>query len=375
MLFSSHRGLARFCNTLFISVAFASSCAADSDSLPSWVPAESPPGVFYQTVDELRSFYKLTEDFRSARKGTYTLAHDDTSIEFGPGARELRINGVDITLSRPLMRNKAGKLLISRDDWVYWIDPVLRPLYLSNRTQVDTVVIDAAHGGHDTGVACAASSEAQITLQVAQALQTELEKNSVQCFLTRTGDYFLSDRQRVDLANKVPNAIFVSLHLNSSNAEKMGPTACILTPSPVDQNERPGNAFACKNAALAYALQYTLSSETQSSGGGCCHTHYSLLSSINMPAVSIELGYASNTKEAVALSSPEYRTRLADALVRGILNYTRATSPAATMPVAPSVPRKITPKKDSSKPKASTPENKPDKASDKRRSRRSNRRR
>lgn len=359
-------------------VAFAETLTPSGSSpetSAAWVPAEGPPDVLYQTVEELRSFYKLTAGTRSSRKGGYSLTHADTSVELGPGARELRINGVDITLARPFMRDPDGKLLISREDWVYWIDPILRPLYIANRSAVDTVVIDAAHGGHDTGVACAANSEAQITLLTAQALRVELEKAGLRCFLTRTDDYFLSDRQRVDNSNSTPNAIFVSLHINSSNAAAEGPMVYVLSPSSIAQTERPGETFACKSAALAYALQYALSSETRSSGGGCRHTHYNLLSSLSMPAVSIELGYASNAKEAAALCTPEYRSRLVSAIARGILNYTRATAPTATMPVMPSAPKKTTVQKDATREKLPNTKAKPDSSPDKRRNRRPRRKR
>lgn len=309
---------------------------------PAWSPAESPPRIFYQTVEELRSFYKLADAPRAARKGAYAMVHEDATVELGPGVRELRINGVNITLGRPLMRDSAGKLLISRDDWVYWIDPILRPTYIANRTKLDTVVIDASHGGHDTGTICAASRESQVVLQVAQALQKELETAGLRCLLTRTGDYFLSDRQRVELANAVPGAIFVSLHLNSSNADVSGPSVYTITPFPVDAaSPRPSSAFCCKSSALAYALQYTLSSETHLPGNGCRHAQYSLLSSLTMPAVSVELGYASNPKEAAALTSPDYQTRLAAALARGILNYSRAAAPEAKIPVATAPPQKV----------------------------------
>ena len=309
-----------------------------------WTPADGPPDTAYQTVDELRSFYKLADGSRATRKGAYTIVRDDASVELGPGARELRINGVNIVLGRPLMRDTAGKLLISRDDWVYWVDPILRPTYIADREKLDTVIVDAAHGGHDTGVTCASSHEAEVTLQVAQALQKELEAAGLRCILTRTGDYFLSDRQRVDQSNAIPNAIFVSLHLNSSHAKASGSAVYTMAPATIGAEEpRPSNAFSCKSSALAYALQYTLSAEIRLTGDGCNHTHFSLLSSLTMPAVIVELGYVSNPKEAAALVTPDYQTRLASALARGIRNYARATAPDAAIPVAPAPPKKAKP--------------------------------
>ncbi len=313
-------------------------CFAATDDPTSWTPAEGPAGITYQTVDELRSFYKLADSPRVSRKGAYGLLHDTTSIELGPGPRTLRINGVDITLERPLMRDTAGRLLISRDDWVYWIDPILRPTYIAGRDKIETVIIDASHGGHDKGVACAASQESQVVLQVALALQKELESAGMRCFLTRSGDYFLSDRQRVDQSNALSKAIFVSLHLNQSRAEAKGPAVYIPTPVAHADASQSAHAFTFQSAALAYAVQYMLSAETHLPGTGCHHVHYSLLNSLHMPSVLVCLGYASNPQEAAALTSNAYQARLTAALARGILNYARATSPDATIPVVVAPP-------------------------------------
>ncbi len=308
----------------------------------TWTTTDGPVGVPYQTMDELRSFYKFTEETRATRKGAYALIHEDSRVEFGPNARELRINGVDIELSYPLRRNAEGKLLLSRTDWVYRLDPILRPTYIRAPARLDTVVIDAAHGGNDRGNACATSHEASVVMQVALALKAELEKNGINCVLTRTGDYFLSDRQRVRCANAVPNAVFVSLHIDSAGPEAGGPSTYALSPVAIDGHPRPGDAFLCKSAALAYALEHALSTETRKPGAGCRHAHYSLLSSLEMPAVMVQLGYATNPQECTQLNDPKYYTQLAVALARGINAYKNATSPQAVIPTEQPVPKRET---------------------------------
>ncbi len=306
----------------------------------AWTVAGGMPDVPYQSVDELRSFYKLMEGGQASRKGAYVLSHEDSQVELGPGAKELRINGVDITLSRPFMRDAGGKLLISREDWVYWLDPILRPTYIRDPAKVESVVIDAAHGGHDGGNICAAGNEAQVVLRVALALKAELEKAGKSCFLTRTGDYFLSDRQRVDSANAVPNAIFVSLHLESAAPEAIGPSVYVLPPSPVDGRARPGDAYLCKSAALAYAIQHALSAEMHAVGKGCRHVHYSLLSSLKMPAVSVQLGFSGNPQESTQFTKPEYYSQLAAALAVGIDTFVRSIAPQAVIPTEAPAPNK-----------------------------------
>ena len=316
-----------------------------------WEAAAQMGQIPYQSVEELRSFYKLNTGAKPHRQGALAISNADVKLEFGPASNDLTISGVRISPLRPLVRDERGLLLVSRDDWVYWIDPIMRPTYLAGREEVQTVIIDAGHGGHDKGVQTDEGSEAGIALQVAEELQKQLTENGLRAMLTRTGDYFLSDQQRVDAANVYPNAIFLSLHVNSASAEKRGPEVYIRSPLPLPEEKTPASAAnAPRSAALAYAAQCALSSAAGVAGNGCGHTHFSLLSSLNMPAVWVELGYATNPQDAALLASAAYREKLAEALARAVSAFAHYASPQARLEVTDPPPPIAKPTKKSSAP-------------------------
>lgn len=299
----------------------------------AWSAGTEIDGAPYHTVEELRSFYKLNAGGKTTHKGAYGFGDADVNLELGPGARELRIGGVQIALARPLQRDTAGNLLISREDWVAWVDPILRPTYIAGRTAVKNVIIDPGHGGHDTGARAGGTDEAAITLQVAHKLKTELEKQGYQVSLTRAEDQYLSDRQRADATKGAQNAIFLSLHLNTGRSDYQGASVYTLAPAEPGTQPRPGNTSDPANAALAYALQTALTTGAGAADAGCHHTRFNLLSSVPCPAAWVELGYATNEAEGAALASDEYQNTLAHALAQGIAAYAHVANPATQIPV------------------------------------------
>lgn len=301
------------------------------DEPSTWQPGALVGGLPYHKAEELRSFYKLSTGVKNFRKGAYAIGNTDVSIELGPGARELSIGGIQIELSRPLHRDAAGAWLISREDWVANIDPILRPTYIPGREAVHTIVLDAGHGGHDKGEESAPASEAVLTLQIAHKLKAELEKAGYKVILTRSEDMFLSDQQRVEIANAAgAGSIFLSLHLNSGRSDFRGVSVYTLAPG---EDARPGHAHQQAHAALAYALQSALLARTGAVDKGCKKAHYSLLSSITSPAAWVELGYATHAQEGASLANPAYQETLVQALAQGIATYAHVADPATKIPV------------------------------------------
>ena len=80
-----------------------------------------------------------------------------------------------------------------------------------------SVVIDAGHGGHDTGAVGKISKEKTLALRYALAFGRILEQNcpDVKVIYTRKTDRFLELWQRAEIANKAKADLFVSVHINS----------------------------------------------------------------------------------------------------------------------------------------------------------------
>ena len=304
--------------------------AADAPVTP-WEPAAVVEGTPYHKLEELRSFYKLTPNSKSASKAAYTMGNADVTLELGPGTRELRIGGIALALSHPLQKDATGGWLISREDWLCLIDPILRPTYIAGREAVQTVVIDPGHGGHDEGETTPQLREAELTLQVALKLKAELEKLGYKVKLTREENLFVSNRQRVECANSAgAGAIFLSLHVNSGRSDFRGSAIYTLAPG---TDARPGHARQAAHAALGYALQSALIARAGTVDAGCRRAHFSLLSSVTCPAVWVELGYTTHAQEGAILATPAYQETLAQALAQGVATYARVADPTAKIPV------------------------------------------
>ena len=84
-----------------------------------------------------------------------------------------------------------------------------------------TVVIDAGHGGYDRGgIPGQRVAEKEMTLDVAQRLKKVLAASGYRVVMTRDSDVFVPLGTRVAIANSYANAIFVSVHFNSANAQR-----------------------------------------------------------------------------------------------------------------------------------------------------------
>lgn len=86
-----------------------------------------------------------------------------------------------------------------------------------------TLVIDAGHGGHDTGALGAKSKEKDINLTVALAFGRYVERNmpDVKIIYTRTTDVFIPLMERANIANKANADLFISVHTNALPAGKI----------------------------------------------------------------------------------------------------------------------------------------------------------
>lgn len=324
---------------------------AAASAVGTW-HAKQVDGVDYLPLEDIRSFYKLMTLQPKGRKvaGQRLLGNGEVELRFGPAPRELRIQDRLCILSHPVQEDPSGDLLISRDDVLHVLEPVLRPTYIANRRAVRTVVVDAAHGGHDAGTVTPYAREADVTLAVATRLGTELRKRGFEVRLTREDNQYLSPQARVDKVNAEPLAIFVSLHLNSGRSDMRGSQVYTMAPVGKEEKTLPGHEFSQSSMAMAMALQSALVEKGGQEDAGCRRAHYSLLNSLRCPAVMVELGYATNPEEGLRLSSEESQIKLATALAGGVEAFARVMNPATVLQVQkapvvepPAPPAKVDP--------------------------------
>jgi N-acetylmuramoyl-L-alanine amidase len=289
----------------------------------------------YVSFTNVAQFYQFPEYTRVNR--TVSLRSERRTIRAQGGTSELSINGVRFWTHFPLL-NQNDQDLISVMDVSKIIEPVLRPSRIQKSVKVDTVILDPGHGGHDNGASSQWGSEKNFTLDVALATRRELIKAGFRVEMTRATDTFVSLDERVNIANRFPHGVFVSIHFNSS-AGGFGVETFALAPEGVTSNmfteqhvsaadvaRHAGNAQDEHNIALTASIHATVLSRLAAFDRGVKHSRFHVLRDVKIPAVLVEGGFLSSPSEGQKISTSYYRQRLGAAIAQGIQNYNAAVN-------------------------------------------------
>lgn len=179
--------------------------------------------------------------------------------------------------------------------------------YVPPASGFTTVVIDAGHGGFDPGgIPGQRIPEKPYTLDTARRLQSYLSRAGMRTVMTRTNDTFIPLPERVRIANAQRNAIFVSIHFNSS---------------PTSSGYGIETYYYASNAgSLALRIQTKVMQAIRTQNRGVKRRGYYVLRNPNIAAVLVEGGFLTNPEEARSITTASYRQRLAEAIGRAILD-------------------------------------------------------
>lgn len=88
--------------------------------------------------------------------------------------------------------------------------------------RIKTIIIDAGHGGSDQGAKGSYSTEAQITLQIANRLDILLREElpATRILMTRTTDIYHSPTEKANIANRENGDLFICIHVNAAPPRK-----------------------------------------------------------------------------------------------------------------------------------------------------------
>jgi N-acetylmuramoyl-L-alanine amidase len=103
---------------------------------------------------------------------------------------------------------------------------------------IDTIVLDAGHGGHDPGaIGPNGIREKDITLAIAKRVKRLLEKNmEIRIVMTRDTDRFVPIKDRTQIANAAQGKLFVSIHCNANLSRRVdGTTTYFLGPARTEE--------------------------------------------------------------------------------------------------------------------------------------------
>lgn len=221
------------------------------------------------------------------------------------------------------------------------------------------VVIDAGHGGHDSGANSKNLQEKEVTLSVALKLGKLIESNchDVEVIYTRKTDVFVPLDERTEIANKAEADLFISIHVNAnpsstpSGAETyvmglhksannldvaMRENAVISYEKDYsskyegyDPNSAESfiifslmqNTYLNQSLDFAALVQRKFEEKAQRKDRGVRQAGFLVLWKTSMPAVLVEVGFLSNPLEEKFLMKEDGHEVLATAIFQAFKNY------------------------------------------------------
>jgi N-acetylmuramoyl-L-alanine amidase len=231
--------------------------------------------------------------------------------------------------------------------------------------KIGRIVIDAGHGGHDSGTLGAGGiEEKDVVLDVALRLGKLLhDRLGAEIVYTRADDTFIPLETRTAIANKAQADLFISVHANSSqDASARGVEVYYLnfTSDPdamrvaarenaVSTQSVHDLSDLVKKIALKDKIDESkeLAGDVDASlfGGltkgnaglkdrGVKKAPFVVLIGANMPSILAEISFVTNPNDAEQLRRPEYRERVAESLYGGVARYASEINGAGAVKVA-----------------------------------------
>jgi N-acetylmuramoyl-L-alanine amidase len=218
--------------------------------------------------------------------------------------------------------------------------------------KIGRIVIDAGHGGHDSGTTGPGGiEEKEVVLDVALRLGKLLKQRlGADVIFTRDNDTFIPLETRTAIANKAQADLFLSIHANSSpDSSARGVETYYLnfTTSP-DALEVAARENAVSNESIhelsdlvkkitlkdkidesrefAADVQKSLYGDLEDGNPGLRDrgvkkAPFVVLIGANMPSILAEISFLTNSDDARELRQPAYRQRIAESLYRGVSRY------------------------------------------------------
>jgi N-acetylmuramoyl-L-alanine amidase len=217
--------------------------------------------------------------------------------------------------------------------------------------KVKTVVIDAGHGGKDTGaIGRRGLREKDVSLAIAERLRKRLRALGLNVVLTRDSDRFVSLDERTRIANEAKADLFVSIHCNAARGRRLSGietwtlnvgsgryakrlAAFENADSPLRVSDlrliladlaKKANASDARE--LARAVQSSLIRTVRARVGkvndhGIKQALFYVLLGTRMPSILVETAFLSNPAEEARLRSGKYQEAMAEAIARGVKDF------------------------------------------------------
>lgn len=226
---------------------------------------------------------------------------------------------------------------------------------LKNKMQLDVIVLDPGHGGHDPGsIGYKGVKEKNIVLDIAKKVGHYINKHlpDVKVVYTRKTDKFIELEERGSIANRAEGDLFVSIHANSHTSRQPYGTdvfflglersqtalevmkrenRVVQADNDTEQKklsqeellvyEMTNSGYIASSERIAGMIEHQFDERAERHSRGVKQARFVVLYHASMPAVLLETGFISNPSEARYLSSDYGQSIIASAIFRAIRNY------------------------------------------------------
>ncbi len=214
---------------------------------------------------------------------------------------------------------------------LYIPSPTLATDAPESTPQFKTVIIDAGHGGEDGGTSSTSGLvEKDVNLDISQKLCDMLRASGVNVVMTREEDKLLYDRNvdfrgrkkkldlaaRLAIADSTPDAIFVSIHMNSFTDPKY---------SGMQVWYSPNHALSATLAEIIRSENQKLLQPDNKRKTTRATSGINLLYNAKCPAVLVECGFLSNPTDSARFVTEEYRQKTAFVIFCSIMDFLDST--------------------------------------------------
>lgn len=239
------------------------------------------------------------------------------------------------------------------------------------KNKITKIVIDAGHGGHDSGAVGKNSFEKDLTLKMALRIGEMIQTRypDVEVLQTRTTDVFIPLFRRVQYANEQNADLFISIHCNFiGNAKTRGTETFVMglhragdnlevakrenasilleqnyeaNYDGYDPNSPEGhimlsmyqNNYLDKSIEFAAAVEEQFGKMHFSKSRGVKQAGFAVLRRASMPAVLVEAGFLSNEVEEAFLLSADGQGVVSESVVRAFDKFYKANMNKQNFPV------------------------------------------
>lgn len=180
------------------------------------------------------------------------------------------------------------------------------------REEKKIIVIDAGHGGKDPGAVFSSVYEKNLNLDIAKRLRKLLVAKGYEVIMTRTNDTFVELTERANIANENNADLFISIHNNSMPS---GYSGIMTLYSTRDVNE----SLSSKKIAEIVQANMLETMGTKNIGARE-RDNLVVLNKTTMPAVLVEVGCMSDSKELNQLKKATFRQKAAQGIYNAIIS-------------------------------------------------------